>query len=111
MTDWPPAVKTFTFSVLDATGAVTLGVSFTAVELPIWYSFRGQSQWLSKSKPADARRRGTEPASHEGRTSTVGKVRALSNLDDVAVRIADVAADLAVLGDRRRDELGSSTFP
>ena len=43
--------------------------------------------------------------------STGSKVGALSDLDDIAVRIADVAADLAVLGDRLRDELGSPTFP
>src|SRR5271165_1157981 len=36
---------------------------------------------------------------------------ALSDLDNIAVRIADVAANLAVLGYRLRDELGSSTFP
>ena len=46
-----------------------------------------------------------------GRRLTVDLVRALSDLDDIAVRIADVAANLAVLGDRLRDELGSSTFP
>ena len=42
---------------------------------------------------------------------TVGKVGALSDLDNITVRIADVAADLAVLGDRLCDELGSSAFP
>src|SRR5215472_14873175 len=42
---------------------------------------------------------------------TVRERGALSNLDDIAVRIADVAANLAVLGYRLRDELGSSTFP
>ena len=36
---------------------------------------------------------------------------ALPNFDDITVRIADVAADLAVLGYWLRDELGSSTFP
>src|SRR3984885_7763072 len=46
-----------------------------------------------------------------GRASPVLKVGALSDLDDVAVRIADVAANLAVLGNRFRQELGSSTFP
>ena len=50
-------------------------------------------------------------ASHPGRALTVSEVGALSDFDDVAVRIADVAADLAVLGYRLRDELGSSTFP
>ena len=42
---------------------------------------------------------------------TVGKVGALSNLDDITVRIADVAADLAVLGDRLSNEFGSPAFP
>jgi len=43
--------------------------------------------------------------------STVREVCALTDLDEVAVRIADVAADLAVFGERLGDELGSSTFP
>src|SRR5580698_7772789 len=43
--------------------------------------------------------------------STVRKVGALSDLDNIAVRIADITANLAVLGDRRSDELGSSIFP
>ena len=42
---------------------------------------------------------------------TVCEIGALSDFDNVAVRIADVAAYLAVLGYRLRDELGSSTFP
>src|SRR5580698_5532708 len=42
---------------------------------------------------------------------TVGEVGALSNLNNVAVRIADVAANLAVLGDWRRYEFGASAFP
>jgi len=51
------------------------------------------------------------PHAHCDRALTVGEGSALPDFDDVAVRIADVAAYLAVLGDRRRDELGSSTFP
>src|SRR5438552_5053643 len=47
----------------------------------------------------------------QGGALTVGEVGALSDLDNVTVRIADVAARLAVLGDRLRDELGSSTSP
>jgi len=43
--------------------------------------------------------------------SAVGKICALTNLDDVAVRIADVAADFAVFGERLGDEFGSSTLP
>jgi hypothetical protein len=46
-----------------------------------------------------------------GLASTVLEVSALSDLDNISVRIADVAARLAVLGDRLRDELRSSTFP
>jgi hypothetical protein len=48
---------------------------------------------------------------HPGRALTVREVGALSDFDDIAVRIADVAAYLAVLGYWLRDELGSSTFP
>jgi hypothetical protein len=39
-----------------------------------------------------------------GRASTVREDGALSGLDNISVRIADVAARLAVLGDRLRDE-------
>src|SRR6202167_6224891 len=46
-----------------------------------------------------------------GRASAVREVGALSDLDNISVRIPDVAARLAVFGDRLRDELGSSTFP
>src|SRR6202030_277413 len=50
-------------------------------------------------------------ASHPRRALTVREGGALSDLDNIAVGIADVAADLAVLGYWLRDELGSSTFP
>ena len=43
--------------------------------------------------------------------STVREVCALSDLDNVSIRIADVAANLAILRDWLGDELGSSTFP
>jgi hypothetical protein len=43
--------------------------------------------------------------------STVLNICALTDLDDVAVGVADVAADLAVLGLRRGEELGSTTLP
>src|SRR5580698_4473250 len=46
-----------------------------------------------------------------GRALTVLEGGALSDLDNITVRIADVAARLAVLGDRLGDELGSSTLP
>src|SRR5215469_2189798 len=42
---------------------------------------------------------------------TVLEIGALADLDDVAVRIANVAANLAILGDRLGDELGSAAFP
>src|SRR6516164_6740560 len=50
-------------------------------------------------------------AAHPGRALTVREFGALSDLDNVTVRITDVAARLAVLGYRFRDEFGSSTFP
>jgi hypothetical protein len=46
-----------------------------------------------------------------GRWPAVREVGALSDLDNISVTVADVAARLAVLGDRLRDELRSSTFP
>jgi hypothetical protein len=46
-----------------------------------------------------------------GRELTVGEGCALSNLDNVTIGIPDVAANLAILGYRLGDELGSSTFP
>src|SRR5271169_2570790 len=53
----------------------------------------------------------TSFSSSWARASTVCEVCALSDLDNISVRIADVAARLAVLGDRLRDELRSSTLP
>src|SRR5580658_256188 len=49
--------------------------------------------------------------SSRGRALTVFQVGALSHLDNVTVGIADVAANLAVLGYRRCDELRSATCP
>jgi hypothetical protein len=46
-----------------------------------------------------------------GRALTVREIGTLSDLNDVTIRIADIAANLAVFGYRLRDELGSSTFP
>src|SRR5271154_833107 len=73
---FPGAVKTFTLSVFDATGAVMCVVSLVS-----------------------------------GGALTVLKVGALSNLDNLTVGIADVAANLAVLGYRFRDEFSPATFP
>jgi hypothetical protein len=65
-----------------------------------------------ESCPADAiEESGFKSASHPDRALTVRKVRTLSDLDNITVRIADVAANLAVFGYRLRDELGSSTAP
>src|SRR4051812_15945129 len=50
-------------------------------------------------------------SSHPGRSLTVLHIGALSDLDNVTIRIADIAACLAVLGDRLSDEFGASTFP
>jgi hypothetical protein len=52
-----------------------------------------------------------DPHPIRGRALTVRKIRTLSDLDDITVRIADVAANLAVFGYRLRDELRSSTSP
>jgi len=49
--------------------------------------------------------------SHPGQALTVCEIGALSDLDNVTVRVADVAANLAVLGNRLRDERGPSPFP
>src|SRR5215831_15973507 len=51
-------------------------------------------------------------AFQSGTALAVGELRlALSDLDNVAVRIADVAAPLTVLVERLRDELGAPTLP
>jgi len=42
---------------------------------------------------------------------TVFYICTLSNLNDIAVWVSDVAANLAVLGDRLRDKLCSTAFP
>jgi hypothetical protein len=47
----------------------------------------------------------------DGSISALRDVGALSDLDDISVGIADVAANLAVLSDRLCDELRTSTFP
>jgi hypothetical protein len=46
-----------------------------------------------------------------GRALTVFELGALSDLDNVTVRITDIAANLALLFHRLRDELGSPTLP
>src|SRR3954470_7331516 len=51
------------------------------------------------------------PHAYQRKVLAVREVRALSDFDNVTVRIADVTARLTVLGDRLRDEFGSSTLP
>ena len=51
------------------------------------------------------------PNLNRTRASAVRKISALSDLDKISVRIADVAAYLAVLRNRLRDELRSPAFP
>jgi hypothetical protein len=91
---------------------------------------RESSTSLCRSRVARAQRRSmctflalprsllTWPSSLEAKTSNVTleasavcEIGALSDLDNISVRIADVAARLAVLGDRLRDELRSPTLP
>ena len=48
---------------------------------------------------------------NDHRAERLREAGALSDLDNVTVRIADVAANLAILGDRFGNELGASTFP
>src|SRR5579862_3312061 len=69
-----------------------------------------KSPWWSKCR---ALREGPWPIAniHPRRALAVLERRALSDLDDVAIRIADIAANLAVLGNRRREELRSPAFP
>src|ERR1700720_2445872 len=65
----------------------------------------------TRATMAGARPRGAELASHPGQALTILEGGALSDLDNITVRIADVAANLAVLGNRLREKLGSPTFP
>src|SRR6202140_2482219 len=98
---FPGAVKTFTPSV----------VSVSAFVPSIWCSFRCQSEWLSKAQIWQKGDDVPQSAPYLRQALTVREGGALSDLDDVTVRIADVAANLAILGYWLRDELGSSTFP
>ena len=56
-------------------------------------------------------RQSFKSASHPGRELTIREIGALPDFDDITVRIADVAAYLAVFGNRLRNELGPSAFP
>ena len=91
----------------------------TANQISIIKSERGNTEVVrddvggySKIQPDEFLRVADSPGDYEnGRVSAVSEVGALSDLDNISVRIADVAARLAVFGDRLRDELRSSTFP
>ena len=50
-------------------------------------------------------------SSHPCGALTVFERGALSDLDNITVRVADVASDLAVLGDRFSEKFGSPAFP
>src|SRR6202142_256648 len=76
---FPGAVKTLTPSVFGVMGAVMCLVSLSSYDAPFY------ALCLSLAL-------------------TVRKVGALSDLDNVTVRIADVAANLAVLRDRLGDK-------
>src|SRR6202021_1295028 len=79
-----------------------------------WTKVSSKTKVLLDTAARKASREHPQPfrsASHPGRVLTVDQIRALSDLNDVTVRIADVAANLAVLRYWLRDELGSSTFP
>src|SRR5271169_558183 len=89
---FPGAVKTFTLSV----------VSFSPFVPSIWYSFRCQRERLFKAKSGRSATTKRRVGILAAQALTVREIGALSNLDNVTVRIADVAADLAVLGDRLR---------
>src|SRR6202453_3879061 len=65
----------------------------------------------TRQRLAEVRRRGAKSASYPRRALTVLEIGALSDLDNITVGIADVAANLAVLGYWLRDELSSSSFP
>src|SRR5580704_6633427 len=75
------------------------------------FSFYCHFVLLSEIGTKTGDRRGVPFIETGGLASTVCEISALSDLDNVTVRIADVAANLTVLGYRLRDELGSSTFP
>src|ERR1700688_848343 len=66
---------------------------------------------LQPGRPQENIRNRFKSESHPGRALTVLELGALSDLDNITVRIADVAANLAVLGYWFRDELRSSAFP
>ena len=79
--------------------------------LPTLKNLQGCVPFIMPRDRLDVAVRNAHSCIPTGRALTVSKVGALSDLDNITVRIADVAADLAVLGDRLRDELRSSTFP
>ena len=81
------------------------GAEFITPPIPKYYPDVVRCQPLYETRQA------LESASHPGRELAVGLIRALSHFDNVAVKIADVAANLAVFRNRLRDELSASTLP
>ena len=77
----------------------------------IWFSFRCQASAYFKAKIGGSATTSRMGGILSAPALTIREIGALSDLDNITVRIADVAANLAVLGNRLRDELGSSTFP
>src|ERR1700719_936248 len=93
---FPGAVNTLTPSALDVMAALTRGVSLVSSRAPCLCLKVGRVP-IQSLVP--------------GRALTVFQVGALSHLDNVTVGIADVAANLAVLGYRLCDEFRSATCP
>src|SRR5580698_2874507 len=108
---FPGAVKTFTLSVFEATCAVMLALSFSPFVPSIWFPFLMSELDTYGPEGLKQHPQPFKTECHPGRALTVLELGALADLDNIAVRIADVAANLAVLGYRLRNELGSSTFP
>src|SRR5271169_1623759 len=102
---FPGAVKTLTPSAFDAMGAVMCVVSLSSCAAERRSMVRADGLALSGHPQP------FQFASRPRRTLTELQRGALSDLDDVTIRIADVTAYLAILGDRLRDELGSPAFP
>ena len=109
---FPGAVRTFTLSVLEGAGAVTLSLCSSPFVPPmlVLLSVSERVTFQGKVGRSGDESIGRTPPQSD-RTLTVDLVGALADFDDVTVRIADVATYLAVFGYRRRDELGSSAFP
>src|ERR1700723_1998101 len=91
-----------------------IGIRYSRMQFPLVVGTRSRCTLgfllvpLILALPLTASSNAPPPA---GRALTIREGSALSDLDKITVRIADVAAPLAVLLQRLRDELGPSTFP